>query len=288
MRMETVDAVDFHVHVIPPEIFRSEVLAVFKKIMHRDFDIEKYRAVTRNPSKLVEVLEEAGVQKAVVITYTCREVMGFSEEIIQYVHDYCREYPDVLIPFSSPDLKEGKLDEKLDEMVSQYEILGLKIHPVHQLIYPNAYRGEEGGFKELEKLYAKAEDLHLPVMVHTGTSIFPGARIKYGNPLFLDDVAVDFPHLRIIVAHGGRPIWMDTAFYLVRRHRNVFLEISGIPPKSLLNYFPRLEKISRKTLFGSDWPSAEIKQNLADLLHQPISEKAKREILYENALKILK
>lgn len=287
LETERVEAIDFHIHVIPLEMFKPGVRAVFKKIMHKGLDFEKYRAITRDPSKLVEMLEGVGVKRAVVVTYTCKEVMGFSEDIVKYVSSYCGEYPDVLNPFSSPDLRGGDLAQRLEEMVSKYGIKGLKIHPVHQLIYPNAYHAEEG-VHELEKLYAKAEDLNLPVMIHTGTSIFPGARIKYGNPLCLDDIAVDFPDLKIIMAHGGRPIWMDTSFYLVRRHRNVFLEISSIPPKSLLNYFPRLEEISDKTLFGSDWPGASIGKNLTDLLKQPLSERAKRQIVRENALKILK
>ena len=60
--------------------------------------------------------------------------------------------------------------------------------------------------------------------------------------------------LKILLAHGGRPLWMDTAFFLVRRHPNVHLDISGIPPKTMLKYFPRLEEIAPRTLFGTDWP----------------------------------
>ena len=85
--------------------------------------------------------------------------------------------------------------------------------------------------------------------------------------MYVDDVAVDFPRLKILLAHGGRPLWMDTAFFLVRRHRNVFLDISGIPPKTLLKYFPRLEEIAQKTLFGTDWPGPgvpEIERNLRE------------------------
>jgi hypothetical protein len=92
-------------------------------------------------------------------------------------------------------------------------------------------------------------------MVHTGTSIFPEARNKYGDPMALDDVAVDFPGLKIIMAHGGRPLWMETCFFLMRRHANLHMDISGIPPRFLLRYFPRIEEIANKTLFGTDWPS---------------------------------
>ena len=68
------------------------------------------------------------------------------------------------------------------------------------------------GVNELEIIYRAAEANGIPVMFHTGTSIFPGARNKYGDPIYLDDVAVDFPKMKILLAHGGRPLWMDTAF----------------------------------------------------------------------------
>ena len=68
--------------------------------------------------------------------------------------------------------------------------------------------------KELEIIYRAAEANGVPVMFHTGTSIFPGARNKYGDPIHVDDVAVDFPKLKILLAHGGRPLWMQTAFFL--------------------------------------------------------------------------
>jgi predicted TIM-barrel fold metal-dependent hydrolase len=145
------------------------------------------------------------------------------------------------------------------------------------------------GVKELETIYRAAEANGIPVMVHTGTSIFPAARNKYGDPIFLDDVAVDFPKLKILMAHGGRPIWMQTAFFLLRRHRNVHLDISGIPPKLLLNYFPRLEQIAHKTLFGTDWPSPgipEIEQNLGQFRALPLSDAIKEQILSKTALEV--
>jgi uncharacterized protein len=91
------------------------------------------------------------------------------------------------------------------------------------------------------------------------------------------------------MAHGGRPLWMETAFFLLRRHPNVFLDISGIPPKTLLKYFPRLEEIAHKTLFGTDWPSPgvrEIKSNLDDFMALPLREETRQQILCRTALGI--
>ena len=137
------------------------------------------------------------------------------------------------------------------------------------------------GLDALGRIYRRCEERGLPVMVHTGTSIFPGARSKYGRPMELDDVAIDFPDLTILMAHGGRPLWMDEAFFVLRRHPNVYLELSGIPPKKLLEYFPRLDEVSDRVVWGTDWPSPGIKdlgQNLSEFLALPLSEEAKTRI----------
>jgi len=100
---------------------------------------------------------------------------------------------------------------------------------------------------------------------------------------------VDFPKLKILMAHGGRPIWMPTAFFLLRRHRNVHLDVSGIPPKLLLKYFPRLEEIASKTLFGTDWPSPgipDIKQNLDQFKALPLPPAVQEQVLSKTALGI--
>jgi len=88
------------------------------------------------------------------------------------------------------------------------------------------------------------------------------------------------------LAHGGRPLWMDTAFFLIRRHANVYLDISGIPPKSLLTYFPRLDEIAHKTLFGTDWPGPgvpDVKTNLDQFNSLALSEEMRRQILSKTA-----
>ena len=100
---------------------------------------------------------------------------------------------------------------------------------------------------------------------------------------------MDFPDLVVILAHGGRPLWMDEALFLVRRHKNMFMDISSIPPQKLLEYFPRLEEIAEKVLFGTDWPGPgvpDVPGNIAKFMALPLSEKARRKILYENAARL--
>jgi uncharacterized protein len=129
----------------------------------------------------------------------------------------------------------------------------------------------------------------LPVIFHTGTSVFPRARNKFADPLFLEEVALDFPDLTIVLAHGGRPIWMETATFLARRFPNVWLEVSGIPPARLLDYFPRLATFADHVLFGTDWPGpgvTDIRANLDAFRALPIPADAQRRILEENPLRV--
>ena len=107
----------------------------------------------------------------------------------------------------------------------------------------------------------------------------------------IDDVAIDFPKLKIILAHAGRPLYGETALFLARRHANVHLEISGIPPKSLLRYFPRIAELAHKTLWGTDWPSPGVvspKKNVDDFRALGLGEVVEKKILYENAAEIFK
>jgi predicted TIM-barrel fold metal-dependent hydrolase len=124
-------------------------------------------------------------------------------------------------------------------------------------------------------------------MFHTGTSMFPKAGIKYGDPIYLDDVMNDFPRLRVLIAHGGRPFtfWTETTFFLLRRHDNLYLDISGIPPSRLLDYFPRITEISKKVIFGSDWPSPGVKglrANAMEILNLQLPDDIKTMILRTN------
>ena len=105
--------------------------------------------------------------------------------------------------------------------------------------------------------------------------------------MLADDVGVDFPDLVVILAHGGRPLWMAEAFFLMRRHPNVYMDISGIPPKLLLQYFPRLGEIGHKTLFGTDWPGPgvpDIKKNLDEFRALPLTAELQQQILSRTAL----
>ncbi len=274
---------DCHIHIQPVEMFKPEALAAMK---HKRPDFDQIIEFCKSPKAFLGHLDRCGVDRAVLINYVAPEVMGFTTEINEWIARYVQADPKRLVPCGSVDPKHTKdILADIDQIV-RLGIRLIKIHPPHQLLYPNDYLN---GLKELEVVYRAAEANGIPVMFHTGTSIFPNARNKYGDPMHLDDVAVDFPNLKILMAHGGRPLWMDTAFFLVRRHKNLYLDLSGIPPKALLEYFPRLQEIAQKSLFGTDWPGPgvpDIKQNLDDFRALPLREDAKTRMLQGTAAEI--
>jgi len=274
---------DCHIHIQPYEMFKAGAIEVMRKARGKFDDIMEY---SRSPKALLKYLDSVGVERAMLINYVAPEVMGLTAEVNEWVANYCRENPGRLLSCGSVHPRHSANVQADMEQLVRLGIRMIKIHPPHQLLFANDY---VNGVKELAVIYRTAEQHGTPVMVHTGTSIFPGARNRYGDPLFLDDVAVDFPNLRILMAHGGRPIWMTTAFFLLRRHRNLYLDISGIPPKLLLQYFPRLQEIAAKTLFGTDWPSPGVKdigQNIAEFQALPLTEEVKEQILSKTALTI--
>jgi predicted TIM-barrel fold metal-dependent hydrolase len=274
---------DCHIHIQPLEMFKPHALELMRKKRANFEEIAEY---CRSPKAFLKYLDATGVDRAVLINYVAPEVIGFTSGVNEFISKYTKEDSKRLIPCGSLHPRHSANIMADIEQLLRLGIRMIKIHPPHQLFFPNDY---VNGVKELELIYRAAEANAIPVMFHTGTSVFPGARNKYGDPIYIDDVAVDFPKMKILMAHGGRPLWMETAFFLVRRHPNVFLDISGIPPKMLLKYFPRLEEIAAKTLFGTDWPGPgvpDIKKNLADFRALSLPQHIQQQILSRTALEI--
>ena len=278
---------DVHVHLEPYQQIKPAVLEV---LLEKVPDRQRMVRLLSDPRSFLEHLDRVGVERACLINYVAPEVMGFTEETNRYVGQFAREDRKRLIPFGSVHPRRTKNPKRdVEALASKWEMGGMKIHPPHQLFAANAYA--DGKLPALRTIYRTAERLRMPVMIHTGTSIFPGARSKYGDPMAIDDVAQDFPDLTIIMAHGGRPLWCDTAFYLLRRHANVLLDISSIPPRRLLEWFPRLEEISDKVLFGSDWPGPGIpgiREEIEGLRDLPLKAATIERILGQNAAKLFR
>jgi len=275
--------IDIHIHIQPLRMFKPRALELIKR-GRKNFDlIEK---VCSDPTAFLQFLDEVGVERAGLINYVSPEVIGFPPEVNDWIANYCKADPKRLLAFGSVHPKYVADAGAEVDRLAKIGIRGLKIHPSHQVYSPNAYRD---GWSPLAAVYERASANGLPVMIHTGTSIFPGARNLHAQPMLADDVSIDYPHLVVILAHGGRPLWMNEAFFLVRRHKNMYMDISGIPPQKLLEYFPRLEEIADKVLFGTDWPGPgvpDVRGNIDKFMAVPLSDAARRKILYDNAAKL--
>jgi uncharacterized protein len=275
--------IDAHIHIQPFHMMKPDVQRTFWHKKEIRAEVEGYAA---DPAKLLKRMDEDGVERVGLINYVSPDLMGFTAEANAWMVQYASVDPSRLIAFGSVNPRFTQDVAGETARVIEQGARALKVHPPHQLFRANAYQDALPG---LADLYRVAETAGVPVTIHTGTSVFPGARSRFGDPMDVDDVAIDFPRLTILLAHGGRPLWMDAAFFLVRRHPNVHLEISGIPPSKLLEYFPRLEEIADKVVWGTDWPSPGIKSmrvNVDDFLALPLSDGAKRAILDGNARRL--
>jgi predicted TIM-barrel fold metal-dependent hydrolase len=268
---------------MPYRMMKPSALDLMKR-GRKDFaDVERYCA---DPKAFLGLLDRLGVERAGLINYVAPKIIGFTPEVNDWSANYCKAAPDRLIAFGG--VLPGTVSDtgaEVDRM-AKLGIRAIKLHPSHQVLSPNDYMD---GNRELAAVYDRAQANGMPVMIHTGTSIFPGARNLHAQPMLCDDVSIDYPDLVVILAHGGRPLWMEEAFFLVRRHKNMHMDISGIPPQKLLEYFPRIEEIADKVLWGTDWPGPgvpEIKGNIEKFIALPIREEARRKILYDNAARL--
>lgn len=268
--------IDFHFHVAKYHMWKPWVHKYMRSInpkVYKDFN------AYMTPKSILKLLDKEGVDFAVLLAEIAPLTTGTVKN--EFITEFCRE-SERLIPFASINpVTDSNPPQTLVKLVKKYGMKGLKLLPPYQHFYPND--------AAIYGLYEKAQELEIPVVFHTGTSVFQKSRLKYANPLHLDDVAVDFPDLTIVQAHGSRGLWYNTALFLAKRHKNVYIDISGLPPQNLLKYFPDLEKIADKVIFGSDWPGVpSVKKNIEVILKLPLREEAKRKIVGENAKKILR
>jgi predicted TIM-barrel fold metal-dependent hydrolase len=269
--------IDFHLHVTRTEEYNEWFLDWMRRL-HGERGLDQLRTVLASPEGLLRYMDEQGIDYVVALAETNTMVTGVSTN--DRVAEFCRG-SDRLIPFGNinPYVTYNRTAE-LEKCVSELGIKGFKLYPTYQHFYPNENR--------LFPLYERAQDLSIPVMIHTGSSVFPGSLMKYGDPLFLDEIAVFFPELKIIQSHAGRGFWYDRAFFLAGLHKNVYMDITGLPPQNLLKYFPDLERNAEKIIFGSDWPGIiDIKRNVRAIKELPISPSTKAKILGKNAAALL-
>ena len=214
---------------------------------------------------------------------------GFRRYDNEEVAKIAAENADIMIPFASIDPAKGKMGAReARRLVRDFGIKGFKFHPTMQAFYPND--------RSAYVLYEAIAEEGAITLFHTGqTGVGAGMRggmgmrLKYSNPIHLDDVAVDFPDMPIILAHPSFP-WQEEALSVATHKPNVYIDMSGWSPK----YFPPIlvqyanTMLKHKMLFGSDWPAITPDRWLRDFETIAIKDEVRPLILKENARKLLK
>jgi predicted TIM-barrel fold metal-dependent hydrolase len=198
------------------------------------------------PARLDALLDEDGVDRALLFCEYSPRATG-----IQPIEDNLPLVEHNPVRFRLVANVNPHLHHPLESEVERQLDLGavaLKLHPVHAGFSP--------ADREVYPVYQVCRERGIPVILHTGTSSFPGARARFGNPELMLDVLEDFPDVDFVLAHGGRGWWYDTAAFLAVQRANVWLDLAGLPPAKLPEYYARfdLTRLATRWIFGTDWP----------------------------------
>lgn len=197
-----------------------------------------------SPETLIRQMDEAGIAKSVLYAVDAPIVYASNE----YVKSLCDQFPERFIGFASVNPNDPKAIDNLDKSVTELGLRGLKLHPPLQNFYPND--------KVIFPLYEKALELNIPIVFHVGTTPFGSlCRLSQADPLLIDDIAVQFPDLRIQLTHLGT-LWHNEAFMVVEKNPNVFIDTAAYLYEIKEILTPNL--IARvgpsKFIFGTDYP----------------------------------
>ena len=202
---------------------------------------------TVNPRRFSAFLAKEGVDMGLVLAEYSPKVTGMqvAEDMVPLVAGGGGRVG--LIAAVNPHL-HYPIEEELERQVAMGAV-ACKLHPVHAGFYVND--------RELYPVYEFCQSAGIPVVIHCGTSNFPGAANKYADPVHLDDVLRDFRHLDFALAHGGRGWWYDAAAFMALANPRVWIELSGLPPSRLKTYYAKhnWQRLCRKMIFGTDWPA---------------------------------
>ena len=277
IRISEISAIDVHVHLEAPDDHSSADRAARKYFGES--------GAARDADGLAEYYRSR--RMAFVIFSVDERLSGRPQLSNDEVADFASTNADIAIAFASIDPSRGAEGvREAKRLVAAGGIRGLKLHPPLQAFAPNdriAY--------PLYEVFAAAK---LPVLFHTGHSGIGtgmpgggGIRLKYGNPMLIDDVAVDFPEMPIIMAHPSFP-WQDEAISVCLHKLEVYIDLSGWSPKyfspTLIQYANTLLK--HKVLYGSDYPLLTPDRWMADFAQIGIRDEVRPLILKENAAKL--
>jgi len=284
VNVDDLIAIDVHVHAEVSESGQGSLSAELEEASRAYFKAEG------RPPTLPEIASYYRERRMACVLFSVDAVSQKGEQGVpnQEVAKAAADNPDVMIPFASIDPAKGQAGvRQARRLVADFGMRGFKFHPSVQAFYPND--------RAAYPLYAAIEEMGLPAVFHTGqTGIGAGApggggiRLKYSNPMLLDDVAADFPGLIIVLAHPSFP-WQDEALAVATHKPLVYIDLSGWSPKyfpsQLVQYANTL--LQDKVLFGSDYPLLTPDRWLADFDALPIKPEVRPKILKENAARLL-
>jgi predicted TIM-barrel fold metal-dependent hydrolase len=282
--VDRLEAVDVHVHVEVGSDGHSSLPPALAEAASRYFRTD---GVTPDLAGIASYYRERRMA-AVVFTVDARTQLGHDPIPSADIIDQAADQADVLLPFASVDPRLGEAAfDLLRALVIDHGARGVKLHPTVQGFDPSA--------DEYRPLWQAIADLGIPAIVHTGqTGIGAGTpggggfRLRYSDPMLLDDVAADFPDLQLIFAHPSVP-WQDEAISIATHKGNVAIDLSGWSPK----YFPaQLVRAANsflqdKVLFGSDFPMLTPDRWLRDFDGLELKDDVRPKILRDNAIRLL-
>lgn len=250
--LDAISALDVHVHVEQDE---HGYLSLDPELMEAS---ARYFRSSDNRTPTVAHLAERyrrTAMAAVVFTVDARTNLGRPPLSSEAIAARCAEHADVLVPFGSVDPLRGEAAvDQARSLVFNHGVCGFKFHPSLQGFAPDEER--------FWPLWAAIEELGVPALFHTGQNGIgaglPGGRgikLRYSDPLLLDDVAADHPNLTVILAHPSVP-WQAQAISMATHKSNVFIDLSGWAPKHFPQELVRAADgiLKHKVLFGSDYP----------------------------------
>jgi predicted TIM-barrel fold metal-dependent hydrolase len=284
MNVDDLVAIDVHTHA---EVSRDGHSSLSPALL--EASAKYFKAEHRQPTiaETAEIYRERRMA-AVIFTVDAEHATGHPRISNEEVAASCAEHADVLIPFASVDPWKGRAAvREARRLVEEHGVRGFKFHPSLQGFSPDD--------RMAYPLYEVIEELGVPALFHSGqTGIGAGVpggggiRLRYSNPMLVDDVAVDFPHLRIVLAHPSFP-WQDEALAVATHKPFVYIDLSGWSPKyfppQLVRYANTL--LQDKVLFGSDHPVITPDRWLADFAKIDVRDEVRPKILKLNAARLL-
>lgn len=283
MDVESLVAIDVHTHAEvsardpqPPTAFQDAAQQYFKH---------------DNPRPTIPEIADYYRERriaCVIFTVDGERARGDKPVPNEEVAEVAAENSDIMIPFASVDPTRGKeAVREAKRLIESYGVRGFKFHPQYQEFFPND--------RMAYPLYEVIAEAKLPALFHTGHSGMGtgmpgggGIRLKYGNPMDVDDVAVDFPDMPIILAHPSWP-WQDEALSMCLHKPQVYIDLSGWSPKYFPSQLVRFAntQLKHKVLFGTDYPLITPDRWLKDFAEADIRDEVRPLILKENAARLL-